>query len=141
MTLSPPLEQPLRSRALLILRVTLGWFLVVWGLDKILNAGHAVAVSDGFYLGLFSHPLVVSVGGVLEVALGSLVIAGLFRSVSYAGALLVYTVTLLGVWKSIVDPLELVIDGGNLVFGSSAVIWAASFYLWTTRNEAESTAL
>lgn len=123
------------NAAFTLLRVTLGAFLVVWGGDKLVNPDHAVAVSEGFYGGLVSASFLVTIGGVVEIALGVLVILGRYRTISYTGLLLVATATLIGVWKSILDPLGLFMEGGNPVFFSSAIIWAASFYLWTQRGE------
>lgn len=125
----------MKDLGLLLLRISLGWFLLVWGFDKLLNPGHAVNVSDAFYFGLVSSSALVVAGGVVEVALGVVVILGKLRPLAYTGLLLITTVTLLAVWRSILDPLEIVLDGGNPVFFSSAVIWAASFYLWTRRHE------
>ena len=125
----------MQSTALLLLRISLGLFLIVWGGDKLVNPEHAVRVSEGFYAGLVSSSLLVTGGGVLQVLLGGLVVAGRFKPIAYSGLLLISTATFIAVWKSIVDPLGLFLEGGNPVFFSSAIIWAASFYLWTTRSE------
>ena len=123
------------KNGLLLLRVTLGIFLVIWGGDKLVNADHAVAVSEGFYFGLLSGGLVVTVSGIVQILLGLAVILGKFKPVAYTLMLLIYTGTLVAVWKSILDPLELFMDGGNPVFFSSAIIWAGAYLLWTQRNE------
>ena len=123
------------KRALLLLRVTLGLFLVIWGGDKLVNVEHTIAVSDGFYFGLLSGGLVVAASGVVQILLGIAVVSGKFKPVAYTLMLLIYSGTLLAVWRSILDPLQLFMDGGNPVFFSSAIIWSGAYLLWTQRNE------
>ncbi len=125
----------MRAAALILLRVSLGLFLLVWGGDKLVNAEHGVAVSDRFYLGLMSGRAVLLAVGVLEIVFGVLVVLGLARRISYGGLLLVAGATLLAVWKSILDPLELVIEGGNPVFFASLIVFAGSLVLWAFRDD------
>lgn len=125
----------MKPKTLLLLRVSLGLFLVVWGGDKLVNVEHGLAVSDRFYLGLLSSPTIQTLVGVLEIVLGALIVLGLARRISYVGMLLIYGATLLAVWRSILDPLEMVMEGGNPVFFSSLIIFAASLVLWAFRDE------
>ena len=124
----------MKHASLVLLRVSLGLFLVVWGGDKLVNADHAVAVSEGFYLGLVSAPALVTLGGLLEIVAGLMVVAGWGRRVAYPFLVLVTTATLLAVWRSIVDPLGLFLEGGNPVFFSSLVIEAGALVLWAFRD-------
>ncbi len=39
-----------------MLRVSIGYLLVIWGVDKLVNPAHGLAVSDRFYLGVFTFP-------------------------------------------------------------------------------------
>lgn len=119
----------MRAASLLVLRVSLGLFLLVWGGDKLVNVEHGLAVSDGFYLGLLSDRSVLLGVGALEIVLGLLIVLGMARRVAYTGLLLITGGTLLAVWRSILDPLGLVLEGGNPVFFSSLVIFAASLVL------------
>ena len=135
MSRSVPLASPSRAWALLALRVSLGWLLVVWGGDKLTNVEHAVRVSEGFYLGLLTGPSALQAFGVVQTLAGLLVVLGLARSVAYPFLAAVALVTFLAVWKSIVDPLGLVLEGGNPVFYSSAVILAGTFVLWSFRSD------
>lgn len=124
-----------KNGSLVVLRVALGLFILVWGGDKIFNSGHTIGVSDRFYFGLVSAPLLVTVAGIAQIVLAGLLIVGKFKKVAYTVLLLMVTGTLLAVWKSVLDPLGLYMEGGNIVFFSSVVIWAAAYYLWTTRND------
>lgn len=126
----------MKRASLVLLRVSLGLFLVVWGGDRLVNPEHAVAVSEGFYGGLLSAPWVLAVVGVVEIVAGALIVAGVARRVTYPFLLLITTTGMLAVWRSILDPLELVMEGGNPVFFASLVIWAASIALWALGEEA-----
>ena len=125
----------LKTVSLLLLRISLGWLMVLWGYDKISNVEHAVRVSEGFYGGLITGPAVWQVAGVAQVLLGLVVVAGLFRRFSYPVLLAITGVTLLAVWKSILDPFGLVTDGGNLIFFPSSTIFFAGLTLVAFRAE------
>ncbi|HEU4457272.1 MAG TPA: DoxX family membrane protein [Longimicrobium sp.] len=124
-----------KAWTLLLLRISLGLFLVAWGMDKLVNVEHGQAVSEGFYLGLFSAPTLLRIFGVAQVVAGAMVVLGLGRRVAYPFLIAVTGFTLLAVWKSVIDPLGLFLEGGNLVFFASAVIFPASLLLWAFRDE------
>lgn len=116
--------------ALLLLRVSLGWLMVVWGVDKLMNPDHGQAVAESFYLGVGSGAGFLTLAGVAQVALGVSLVLGWLRRWCWPALLLVTGVTLLAVWKSILDPWGFVLAGGNLVFYSSAVIFAGALVGW-----------
>lgn len=125
----------MKAGSLLALRVSLGWLNVVWGVDKLTDVEHGQRVAESFYLGLGTGATFLTVAGVLQVALGLLVVAGLFRRYTWPLVALVNGATLLAVWKSIIDPWGFVLDGGNLVFYSSAVIFAGILVGWSHMEE------
>ncbi|MDH3733632.1 MAG: DoxX family membrane protein [Gemmatimonadota bacterium] len=120
----------MKAWSLLLTRVTVGWLLVLWGLDKLVNVEHSVRVAETFYFGIGSGQLILNVFGVLEVLLGALVVLGLLRRVAYPIAVLVLGLTAVGVWKSIVDPWGWFLEGPNVLFYPSAIVFAASLVLW-----------
>lgn len=120
---------------LTLLRVSTGWLLVLWGLDKFLDTNHSVRVAEAFYLGLWSQATVLKAFGVAEVLLGLLVVVGLWRRRVYPVMTLVLGITALGVWKSILDPWGWVLDGTNVLFYPSLIIIAAAITLWGTIAE------
>lgn len=120
---------------LLLLRISLGWLMVVWGVDKLTDPEHARAVAESFYLGLGSGGTFLTVGGALQVLVGLLVVVGLFRRVTWPVMAVVNGITLLAVWKSIVDPWGFVLEGGSLVFYASAVIFAGILVGWSAIEE------
>ncbi len=127
----------MKQWSLMALRVTVGWLMVLWGLDKVTNVEHAVRVSDGFYGGLISGTTVWQVAGVAQIVLGLLVVLGLWRRLAYPVLLAVTGITLLAVWRSIIDPHGFVIEGGNLLFFPSSTIFFAALTLRAFQSEDE----
>lgn len=117
------------------LRVTLGWLMLLWGIDKITNVEHAIRVSEAFYGGLLSGPTLWQALGVAQVALGLLIVVGLFRRFTYPVLLAITGVTLLAVWKSILDPFGFVVEGGNILFFPSSTIFLAGLAVMAFREE------
>ncbi|SDK39457.1 DoxX family membrane protein [Microbulbifer yueqingensis] len=125
----------MRAFSLFLLRVSLGLLLLIWGVDKLVNVDHAIAVSDRFYLGVISAPLLWKAFGVLQLLLGTAVIAGFYQRYSYPAQAAVNGVTLLGVWRSIVDPWGWYLDGTNVLFYPSLIVFAGCLVLWAFRDE------
>ena len=124
---------------LLLLRVSTGWLLVMWGLDKFLNVEHGQRVAESFYLGIGSQAIVQNVFGGLEMLLGALVVVGLWRKRAYPVTFVVLLITALAVWKSILDPWGLVLEGSQVLFYPSIIILAGSMVLWGTMDQDELT--
>jgi len=124
---------------LLLLRVTTGWLLVMWGLDKLVNVEHGQAVAETFYLGIGTQAAVLNVLGVLQIILGALVVLGLWRRRAYPVAFVILLITALGVWRSIIDPWGWVLEGSQVLFYPSAIIAAGALLLWGTIDEDEMT--
>jgi len=114
----------------MLLRVSMGWLMVIWGLDKIVNVDHAVRVADHFYLGFGAQDLFLNAFGVAQTVLGLLVVVGLWRRRTYPLLFLITLVTAFGVWQSIIDPWSWVMEGGNVLFYPSLIVLAAAIVLW-----------
>lgn len=125
----------MKAWSLLLTRITLGWLLVLWGLDKLVNVEHSIRVADSFYFGIASGQQILSVFGVLEILLGLFVIVGFMRRYAYPIATVVLALTAVGVWRSIVDPWGWVLEGTNVLFYPSAIILAAALVLWGFQDE------
>lgn len=125
----------MKQKSLLLLRVSLGLLLVIWGADKLLNVDHGMKVSEHFYGNLVSAPSIMTAFGVIEILIGLAIVAGLGRRYAYPALLLVTGVTLVAVWKSIVDPLGRMFEGGQLLFYPSIIIFAGALVLWAFRDE------
>lgn len=125
----------MRAYSLLLLRISLGLLLVIWGVDKLVNVSHAVAVSERFYLGLITAPTLWKIFGALQTALGVAVILGLWRRFTYPLQTLINGATLLGVWQSVLDPWGWVLEGSNVLFYPSLIIFAGCLVLWAFRSD------
>jgi uncharacterized membrane protein YphA (DoxX/SURF4 family) len=120
---------------LLLLRISLGWLLVIWGADKVFNVEHGMAVANKFYFGFLAAESGLLIAGILQVVLGLAVVFGLFRRWAYPLQLLLNTASLLAVSKSVIDPWGWVFSGNNALFYPSLIIFAASLLLIAFRDE------
>jgi len=120
-----------RSRwSLPLLRVGMGLFLALWGVDKLAATEGSLGIFSHFY-GLDVGALMVQGAGVAEILLGVLLAVGLFRVPMAWIALAVNAVSTLASWRQILDPwgwLGLT-DGGTHLFLASIVVMAVNVVL------------
>lgn len=109
--------------------------MLLWGLDKLVNVEHGLRVSERFYFGLFNSSSLLQVFGVVQCVLGLLILLGIFGRFTYPVLLGITGVTLLGVWRSIVDPWGWYLEGSNVLFFPSLTIFAAALVLQAFRAE------
>lgn len=86
----------MRVVSIFLLRVSVGLLILLWGLDKLVNIEHALAVSEGFYFDLFTSAPVLQGFGVLQCLLGLLLVVGWGRRYTHPGLIVITGVTLLG---------------------------------------------
>ncbi len=125
----------MKALGLFLLRITTGWLLVLWGIDKFQDVEHGQRVAEAFYLGIGTQAFVLYLFGAIEIVLGALVVVGMWRRRVYPVMFVVLLVTALGVWKSILDPWGWFMEGSNVLFYPSAIIAAGSLLLWGTIDE------
>lgn len=113
-----------------ILRVGMGLFLVLWGVDKLAATEASQGIFSHFY-GISAGPSLVQVAGGAEILLGTLLAVGLFRVPAAWIALGVNGVSTAASWKQILDPWGWfgLTDGGTHLFLASIVIMAANVVL------------
>lgn len=97
----------LKPFSLLLLRLGTGLLLSIWAVVKIMAPDKAVGLSEKYYGGMLSLDALQMPLGVLQFALGLLVVVGLFRKIVYSVQAVVLGVGLLAVGKYILDPLGL----------------------------------
>jgi hypothetical protein len=118
--------------ALLILRFFLGIFLLQWSIEKLLLPSATIRIAQSFY-GL-SLPVAGSYAlGVAELILSLALLFGLYRTISYALALLVHTVTVVVSWRQLLDPFGLA-KVGNHLWIATWPTWGAFAALFLMRN-------
>jgi len=125
----------LKPFSLLALRITIALLVLLWGIDKLVDPGHALRVSDNFYRGLLSHGALMPVLGTLQVSLALLAMVGLFRRIVDPLILLVNLGSMIGVWRSLVDPWGWFLEGTNVLFFPSVIVVAGCLVLIAFRDE------
>lgn len=97
----------MRDRALeislLLLRLSLGAFFLVWSIDKIVNPEHAQAVFERFYMTPISGEIALA-AGIAQTAVVLAFIAGAFKTLTYGALLLMHAVSTLSTWKHLIAP-------------------------------------
>ena len=73
------------SRALLVLRITLGLFLLQWGVEKFVVPQNTVVIW-GYFYGLNVPQTLGYVFGAVEIAIAGCLLLGLFRTAAYGAA-------------------------------------------------------
>jgi len=91
------------SRALLALRITLGLFLLQWGVEKFVMPENNVFIW-GYFYGLEVAPALGYLFGTLEIAIAACLFLGLFRTVAYGAALVLHAITVAVTWRQLIDP-------------------------------------
>lgn len=125
----------MKRTSLFLLRVSLGLLMVIWGVDKLVNPEHGARVAEAFYFGLFGWRSLLPVLGVAQTALGVVVVLGLWRRWAYPALAAITGFTLLGVWKSVIDPWGWYLEGANALFYPSLIIFAGVLVLIAFRDE------
>ncbi len=95
--------------ALAMLRISLGGFLLLWGLEKFFIPQTTVSIWSRFYLIDIGQaaPYVI---GALEVLLSIAIIIGLWRRWSYGIGLVLHTISVVSTWKQLLDPWGLYLN-------------------------------
>ena len=114
--------------ALFILRLGLGAFLLLFGIDKLVVPETTVEVFAQFYGLIVSHGMVYATG-VLEILLGLAFLAGLWKTLSYGLGLLLHAVSTLATYHELLSPF-----GANHLFLAAVPVLAAFLALFVLRR-------
>ncbi|MGH7427246.1 MAG: hypothetical protein ACREJ4_02635 [Candidatus Methylomirabilaceae bacterium] len=122
--------------ALAVLRVSLGVFLLLWGVEKFVIPDVTVRIWAAFYdVGLAAT--LVPLVGALESALALAISVGLWRRATYGLGLLLHAVSVLATWRQLIDPWGLRSGGSpNHLFLAGVPVLAGfvALYLMRTRD-------
>ena len=91
--------------ALLILRVSLAAFFLVWSVEKILAPELALRVFQTFYFSSPSTEILIALG-VLQTAIVLAFLAGLFKTWTYGLLLAMHAVSTASSWERLINPYE-----------------------------------
>ena len=115
--------------ALAILRIGLGLFLLLWGIDKIVAPEGTAQIFDHFYrmpLSAEAAPIV----GIAEALLGLAFMAGLWKTVVYGLGLLLHAVSTLASYSQLLNPF-----GDNHLFIAAIPVLAGFIALFLLRDQ------
>ncbi|MFU4581422.1 DoxX family protein [Pseudomonas aeruginosa] len=125
----------MKTWTLVLLRISLGWLLVIWGADKVFNVEHGMAVANTFYFGFLAIESALRVAGALQILVGLAVVVGFARRWVYPIQVLLNGTSLLAVVQSVIDPWSWLFEGSNALFYPSLIIFAGSLLLIAFRDE------
>lgn len=117
-------------RALLALRVTLGLFLLQWGVEKFVEPQNTVAIW-GYFYGLDVPQALGYLFGAAEIAVAGCLFLGLFRTASYGAALALHAVSVVVSWRQLFDPWG---DVANHLFVAGIPVLGALTALFLLRH-------
>jgi putative oxidoreductase len=118
------------SRALLVLRITLGLFLLQWGVEKFVVPQNTVAIW-GYFYGLSVPQGLAYLFGAAEIAIAGCLFLGLFRTAAYGAALTLHAVSVLVSWRQLLDPWG---DPANHLFVAGIPVLGALIALFLLRH-------
>jgi uncharacterized membrane protein YphA (DoxX/SURF4 family) len=120
--------------ALAVLRVSLGVFLLLWGVEKFVIPEVTVQIWGGFY-GVGLAAALVPLVGALESALALAITVGLWRRATYGLGLLLHAVSVAATWRQLFDPWGLRSGGApNHLFLAGVPVLAAFLALYLLRD-------
>ena len=127
----------LTSISLLIMRVGTGALLIVWGLVRVVG-GMGPGLADKYYAGLASQDMIQLAFGWAEVALGVLVVLGLFRKYTLIGSAVILVGGAFPIWRHFLDPFGRYLfanpDDANILFFPSLTVAGAALALIALRD-------
>ena len=116
-----PASDKTTATALLILRLTLGLFLLLWSIEKLILPSAAAGIAAHFY-GVTLPPYASYALGIVELLISLGIVLGAWRTVSYGLGLLIHTVTVIVSWRQLLDPWGFAKVGNHL--------WIATWPAW-----------
>ena len=117
-------------RALLALRITLGLFLLQWGVEKFVVPENTPAIWSHFY-GFEIPPGIGYAFGAAEMAIAICLFLGRFLTAAAGAALALHAVTVLVSWRQLFDPWG---DPVNHLFIAGVPVLGALIALFLLRR-------
>ena len=117
-------------RALLALRITLGLFLLQWGVEKFVVPQANIFIWSHFY-GMDVSQTLGYAFGAAEIAIALCMILGQFRTIIYGAALILHAITVLVTWRQLIDPWG---DPINHLFTAGVPVLGAFLALFLLRH-------
>lgn len=115
--------------ALVLMRLSIAAFFLVWSLEKILAPEVAARVFGTFYFTALPAPAALGIG-VVQTAVVLAFAAGVLKTWTYGALLLMHTVSVLSTWERLLNPYE----PPNHLFWAGVPVLAALGALFLLRD-------
>ncbi len=117
--------------SLLLMRVAIAAFLLVWAIDKVIAPEHAQAVFSHFYFSEPSQPALKAIGIVQMVVIAAFA-AGFARFWTYGAVLVMHTASTASSYAQLLNPWGG--DRPQLLFWAAVPVLAAMIALFVLRD-------
>ncbi len=111
--------------SLLILRLTLGGFLFLWAIEKLVIPGKAIKLYEKFFFGIVDNITMTYVVGAVLTIMSVAFIIGAYKRWVYLYGFAIHAITVAFTWYRIVDPYGLM-EKGDLFRGKPEHLFLAS---------------
>lgn len=128
----------MKAITLLLLRISTGLLLLLWGAVRLGSPEMGALVSNKYYGGLGQAATIQMIWGLALVIVGLLCIAGLWRRYSYVAQAVILVAGALSIWNYLLDPLGMYLltrETSQILFFPSLGIAAATLVLLAFRDE------
>lgn len=128
----------MKAASLLFLRISTGLLIIIWGLIKIMEPKAAIGISEKYYNGTTSMEMLQAPWGAFQVAIGVLVILGLFRRFVYPVQAAILCLGAVVIWKYLLDPFGMYFldkESRQILFFPSLCVAAATLVIWAFIDE------
>jgi len=116
------------KKGLAFLRISLGIFLLLWGIDKLVSPESTVKIFEMFYLTGIGLQGAMILGG-LEVLLSLAIIGAVWKEYSYGLGLLLHGFSTVSTYKQLLNPF-----GKNHLFIAALPILAGFLVIYMLRD-------
>lgn len=127
-----------KAWSLLLLRIGTGLLLVLWGGLRVMSPDAGPGLANKYYGGLLDMQAIQLAFGAAEIAIGALVVLGLFRRVAYPLQALILIPGALVLWRYLLDPMGwylLSAEDSQILFFPSIAVAASTLVLLAFRDE------
>jgi uncharacterized membrane protein YphA (DoxX/SURF4 family) len=128
----------LRPLSLLLLRIGTGLLLVLWGSLRVFSPAAGPGLAGKYYGGFLQVETLQVAFGAAEIAIGLLVVLGLFRRTAYSLQALILIPGALVLWRYLLDPMGMYLltkESSQILFFPSITVAAACLVLLAFRDE------
>jgi len=117
--------------SLLLMRLAIAAFLLVWAMDKVIAPEHAQAVFSHFYFSELSQPALKAIGIVQMVVIAAFAV-GFARFWTYGAVLVMHTASTASTYAQLLNPWGG--EGPQLLFWAAVPVLAAMIALFVLRD-------